>query len=85
MPLMHSENVEDGKLCLSIIEKMHDEAIEQGDEELAATMKYSIGFAKDHLVVIERFGRYPTRNKALGRQSTEEEIEYMKNASSWGQ
>ena len=32
-----------------------------------------------HKAVIDRFGRYPHRNKALGRVSTAEEIEWMKS------
>ena len=38
------------------------------------------GFAKsaiEHLDVLRRFGRYPKRNAALGRQSTPEEIAYL--------
>jgi uncharacterized protein (DUF924 family) len=34
-------------------------------------------FAEAHAAVIERFGRFPRRNTALGRTSTEEEREYM--------
>ncbi len=32
-----------------------------------------------HKEIIDRFGRYPHRNAALGRTSTPEEIEWMKN------
>lgn len=31
-----------------------------------------------HKAIIDRFGRYPHRNKILGRVSTEEEIEFLK-------
>ena len=30
-----------------------------------------------HADIIARFGRYPHRNAALGRQSTPEEVEYL--------
>ena len=30
-----------------------------------------------HKAIIEKFGRYPHRNKVLGRQSTAEEIEFL--------
>ena len=30
-----------------------------------------------HLRVIERFGRFPNRNEALGRESTPEELEFL--------
>ncbi|HUH39230.1 MAG TPA: DUF924 family protein, partial [Spongiibacteraceae bacterium] len=31
-----------------------------------------------HKAVIVRFGRYPHRNRILGRMSTDEEIEFLK-------
>lgn len=34
-------------------------------------------FAKWHVEVIQRFGRFPKRNKALGRESTPEELVYI--------
>ena len=34
-------------------------------------------FAERHRVVIERFGRFPKRNEALGRKSTAEEEAYL--------
>ncbi len=37
-----------------------------------------LDYAKRHRAVIERFGRFPHRNDVLGRQSTAEEIEYLK-------
>ncbi|MBC7203895.1 MAG: DUF924 family protein, partial [Pusillimonas sp.] len=35
-----------------------------------------------HKGILERFGRYPHRNKALGRPSTPEEIEFLKQPGS---
>ena len=40
--------------------------------------------SKGHLAVCERFGRFPKRNKVLGRESTPEEIEYMASAEAQG-
>ncbi len=34
-------------------------------------------YAIEHHEIIEKFGRFPLRNKALGRQSTPEEIAYI--------
>ena len=47
------------------------------------------GAAKDshiqgHLEVIERFGRFPKRNAALGRENTPEEIEYVASPEAQG-
>ena len=34
-------------------------------------------YAVHHFEIVERFGRFPHRNAALGRQSTPEELEYL--------
>jgi uncharacterized protein (DUF924 family) len=63
MPYMHSESL-----------AVHDEAVRIftafGN---ADTLDYEI----KHRAVIQRFGRYPKRNAALGRQSTADEIAYI--------
>ena len=35
-------------------------------------------WAEAHRVIVDRFGRFPHRNGILGRSSTQEEIEYLK-------
>jgi len=39
-------------------------------------------YAEKHAVIIERFGRFPHRNEVLGRTSTPEEIEFLKQPGS---
>ncbi|MDI1490422.1 MAG: hypothetical protein OHK93_001625 [Ramalina farinacea] len=39
----------------------------------------AVAFAKQHLDVILRFGRFPARNKAIGRASTPEEEAFLKD------
>jgi uncharacterized protein (DUF924 family) len=41
-----------------------------------------LDYAQRHRAVIERFGRFPHRNAILGRQSTAEEIEFLKQPGS---
>jgi uncharacterized protein (DUF924 family) len=41
-----------------------------------------VSWAQRHLDIIERFGRFPHRNAALGRASTAEEIEFLKQPGS---
>lgn len=41
-----------------------------------------LDYAHRHRAVIERFGRFPHRNAILGRQSTAEEIEFLKQLGS---
>ncbi len=66
LPFMHSESIEDQERSVALYEKA----------ELADNLAY----ARHHRDVVKRFGRFPHRNEVLGRQSTEEEIEYLKKA-----
>lgn len=68
MPYMHSES----KL-------IHEQAIilftKLGNKD-------NLRFEQRHKDIVDRFGRYPHRNKILGRESTEEEIEFLKQPGS---
>ncbi len=46
-----------------------------GDAELTR-------YAQAHCDIIQRFGRFPHRNDILGRTSTAEEIEFLKQPGS---
>jgi len=61
MPFQHSENLDDQKRSLLLFTRL-------GDEEL---LKY----AKLHHDIIERFGRFPHRNRMLGRAPRPAEVE----------
>ncbi|RYY24204.1 MAG: DUF924 domain-containing protein [Sphingomonadales bacterium] len=63
MPLMHAEDEGLQDLCIDKFEALGD--------------KQSLDFAHQHADAIIRFGRFPTRNAALGRESTELEKEYL--------
>lgn len=68
MPYMHSESL-----------LIHEEAIKLFSEEgLEMNLEYEI----KHKVIIEKFGRYPHRNKILGRKSTSLELEFLKGPDS---
>jgi uncharacterized protein (DUF924 family) len=41
-----------------------------------------VEYAQRHRAIIERFGRFPHRNEILGRQSTAEEIAFLKQPGS---
>ena len=59
----------------------HSEALADQDHsmELFASIGNAelIRYAKLHRDLIVRFGRFPHRNAALGRESTQEEIDYL--------
>src|SRR5205814_10592390 len=72
MPFEHSEELADQDLA---VEKMRAlEAFEQ-TRGLAR-------WAERHRDVIRRFGRFPHRNAILGRESTPEEIDFLKQPGS---
>jgi uncharacterized protein (DUF924 family) len=51
---------------------VHEKAIELFGE--TPNLEYEV----KHKAIIDRFGRYPHRNDVLGRVSTPEELEWMK-------
>ena len=61
------------------------------DQELACVLLTTIGgednvrSAGEHRDVVVRFGRFPHRNQVLGRTSTDDELDYLKNANRYGQ
>ena len=63
MPLMHAEDM-----------AVQDKAIPLFAEH---TDPDTLAHAKAHREAIRRFGRFPARNAALGRQSTDAEIAYL--------
>lgn len=68
MPYMHSESL-----------KIHDIAVtlftENGEES-------NLDFEHKHRNIIKEFGRYPHRNTILNRQSTPEEVAFLKQPGS---
>ncbi|VAX07916.1 FIG027190: Putative transmembrane protein [hydrothermal vent metagenome] len=64
MPLEHSENMNDQELSVSLF-KQRTKLDEQ------------IDYAVRHLAIISKFGRFPHRNKALGRVSTAQEEKFL--------
>jgi len=73
MPLEHAEDKAIQQRCVGLFQKMTDEANEQ-DQSFCQGF---LDFAISHKKVIDRFGRFPHRNKILGRDSTPEEVEYL--------
>jgi len=78
MPLMHSEKLEDQKQCIACFEKL----LEICPSELRKMVENNLDYAHKHCVIIERFGRFPHRNEVLGRTSTPEETEFLKQPGS---
>lgn len=65
LPFEHSENLNDQRRSVELFEKMKNED------------QLGYDYAVRHLEVIEKYGRFPHRNKILGRDNTPEEEEYL--------
>ena len=39
----------------------------------------NLRFAQHHRSIVVEFGRFPHRNEILGRESTQEEVEYLQS------
>jgi uncharacterized protein (DUF924 family) len=63
MPLMHSENLAHQQLSVRLFER--------------AGVTSNLHFARHHLELVQRFGRFPHRNAILGRSSTPQEMAYL--------
>ncbi|MNC60968.1 hypothetical protein D3C75_1108830 [compost metagenome] len=57
-------------------------AAEQGDGQARETFEGFADFARRHQVIVQRFGRFPHRNAVLGRTSTPEEAEFLRQPGS---
>ena len=67
LPFEHSESLEHQIRCCELMAPLGEELLR---------------YAVRHREIIERFGRFPHRNAMLGRQSTPEEIEFLKQPGS---
>ncbi|RTM07215.1 MAG: DUF924 domain-containing protein, partial [Bradyrhizobiaceae bacterium] len=71
LPFMHSEHLPDQEHCVALFEN----AGNADKPDNAENLKY----ARVHADIIRRFGRFPHRNRVLGRPTTEEEQSFLDN------
>ncbi len=71
LPFMHAETAAAQKRALDVYQEL-------GNEK-------NLRAAIEHSAIIDRFGRFPHRNAALGRPSTADEIDYLASAKRYGQ
>ena len=70
MPMLHSEELGVILDAISFMERWSDPA--------------TVAVACRNKTLIQRYGRYPQRNAALGRASTQEELKFLKDCHSRG-
>lgn len=71
MPFMHSEVLADQERCVDLFRTLDNE---EG-------LKYAI----EHRDIVARYGRFPHRNRVLGRESTKEESAFLEEHQGYGQ
>lgn len=77
MPLQHAESAKvQAKSC-----ELFDKLAEAVSPTLRETFNTIAQFAELHRDIVDQFGRFPHRNKLLGRDNTPEEDEYLSGDS----
>ncbi len=82
LPYEHSEDASVQRTGIGLLEQLVDGA----DPAWKPSARVSLRFARQHLEIVERFGRFPHRNAVLGRPSTAAEQAYLEGGGeSFGQ
>lgn len=76
MPLVHSEDVDNQEKSI----RLYQDLVTLSMSETTQIYQLFLAYAYAHFRVIKEFGRFPQRNKVLGRVSTDEELSFLKNA-----
>lgn len=76
MPLVHSEDNEAQEKSI----RLYQELVSLSMTETTQIYQLFLAYAYAHYRVIKEFGRFPQRNQVLGRDSTESELAFLKNA-----
>ena len=81
MPLMHAEDAALQATSVSCFSQLLAEA----PDSLKPKLQGNLDAARQHSDIIGRFERFPYRNAVLGRSSTVEEMEFLRNGPRFGQ
>lgn len=68
LPLEHAEDLEAQEQCVALFKALGN--------------AFWLDYAERHRAIVARFGRFPHRNAALGRATTDEEAEFLKQPGS---
>jgi uncharacterized protein (DUF924 family) len=82
LPLEHAESMESQDAAMVALNRL----VADAPEDLRAFCEYSRESARRHRDIIAKFGRFPHRNRALARESTPAELDWLAaNANHFGQ
>jgi len=77
LPLVHCEDLTSQVAAVSLCESYVARCEQGSDDEKVTKLAYQA--AVSHKDIIQKFGRFPSRNEVLGRVSTAEEVEFLKD------
>lgn len=81
-PFHHAESLAHQDLSVALFEALYESVEPPWQDQVGGFLEY----AREHREVVRRFGRFPHRNRVLGRENTPEEQEYLDaGANSYGQ
>lgn len=75
MPLVHAEDSESQEKSI----RLYQELVTLSMSETTQIYQLFLAYAYAHFRVVKEFGRFPQRNRILGRKSTEAEIAFLKS------
>jgi uncharacterized protein (DUF924 family) len=78
MPFMHSEELAMQERGIELFRALRD----QSDGRVREAVAGNVDYARRHRDVVVRWGRFPHRNAVLGRESSPEEVEFLKGPNS---
>jgi uncharacterized protein (DUF924 family) len=76
MPLVHAESVQEQEHSIRLFQQL----VGLSMTETTQVYQLFLAYAYAHFRVIKEFGRFPQRNKLLGRDSTPAEVAFLKSA-----
>jgi uncharacterized protein (DUF924 family) len=76
MPLVHAEKLNLQEYSIRLYQNLTSLSL----SETTQVYQLFLAYAYAHFRVIQEFGRFPQRNAALGRSSTNAELAFLKNA-----
>ena len=81
MPLMHAEDLALQDKCVACLAQL----VADAPDTLKPKLQGNLDLAIHHQAIIARFGRCPYRNAVLGRASSTEEIDFLRDGPRFGQ
>lgn len=81
MPLMHAEDLALQEKCVDCFSQL----VADAPAALKPKLQGNLDFAIEHQGIIARFGRFPYRNAVMGRTSSAEEKNFLRDGPRFGQ